>query len=56
MYSLPKTLFYYYTSYWTVPLGTSIYILDNRITKGSLVRRGYISSRGEDYKGESNSE
>jgi hypothetical protein len=37
-------------------LGKGTYILARGVAKGSMVRRGYISYKGKDCKGESNEE
>ena len=53
---MPKALPYSYTSYRPTPLSNHVYILDSRVAKGSLVRRGYLFSKGQDSKAESDKE
>jgi hypothetical protein len=45
MYSLLKALFYYYIGPGSIPLGDYIYILDNRVVKGPLIKWDYILSQ-----------
>ncbi len=51
VYSLLETLPHYSTSIHAITLDNYTYILDNRVVKGSLVRRGHIFSQRENCDG-----
>ena len=52
IHSLLKALPHYRTSYYTIPLGNSIYILVYKVIKGPIVRRGNVFNRGKVSKRE----
>jgi hypothetical protein len=51
---LSKTLPHCRSSPRSIPLGNRIYILAFGVEEGPLVKRGYVFSRGKNYKGEGN--
>jgi hypothetical protein len=56
MRSLSKALPHYRIGPGSIPLGDCIYILDSRVVKGPLARRGYILSRWKHSKIEGHKE
>ena len=56
MCRLPKALPYSRLSSRTIPLSNSTHILACKVAKGFIIRQGYISYKGKDYKGESDKE
>ncbi len=52
LHGMPKTLPHKGPSNRAISLGNSTYILAYRVVKGTLVGRGYLLNRREDYEGE----
>ncbi len=52
LHGMPKTLPHKGPSDRVISLGNSTYILAYGVAKGTLVGRGYLLNKREDYKGE----